>query len=145
MQSKIQEDLKEAQLARDEIKVSTLRMLLSEIHNLEIQKGELQEEDITSVISREVKKRKEASEAFRNGGREEQAQKEEEELKVLQSYLPEQLSDDQLQKIVEEAITEVGASQLSDMGKVIGIVMSKVAGRADGSKVSSLVKDKLNG
>jgi uncharacterized protein len=145
MQNQIQEDLKAAQLAKDEVKVSTLRMLLSEIHNLEIQKGELKEEDITSVISREVKKRKEASEAFRNGNREEQAQKEEAELAILRAYLPEQLSDEELTKLVEDSINEVGASQLSDMGKVIGAVMGKAAGKVDGSRVSSIVREKLNG
>lgn len=143
--NQLQNDLREAQLARDEIKVSTLRLLLSEIKNAEIARGgSLTDTDVVTVTAREVKKRKEAAEGFRKGGREEQALKEEAELKVLQSYLPEMLSNDQLTKIVEESITEVGGSSLADMGKVMGVVMSKVAGRADGGTVSALVKERLS-
>lgn len=154
MLNQIQADLKDAQLAKDEVKVSTLRMLLSEIHNSEIllrqssgqeKGGELSEQDIISVIQREVKKRKEAAEGFRSGGREEAAQKEEAELKVLEGYLPTQLSNEELTKIVAGAITELGATSVSDMGKVIGIVMGKVAGKADGGRVSQLVREKLAG
>ena len=141
---KIQSDLKESQLARDEMKVSTLRLLLSEIKNAEIAKGgELLDSDIISVIQKEIKKRKEASLAFRQGGRDEQAQKEEAESRVLEAYLPLQLSDEALTKIVEDTITELGATSIQDMGKVIGAVMSKVAGQADGGKVSQLVKGRL--
>lgn len=145
MVAKIQENLKQAQLARDEIKVSTLRLLLSEIKNAEISKGsQLLEDELISIVGREVKKRKEAALGFRSGNREEQAQKEETELKILESYLPAQLSNEQLTKIIEEAITEVGANNLADMGKVIGMVMSKVKGQADGGTVSGLVKEKLS-
>lgn len=141
----LQEDLKQAQLARDEIKVSTLRLLLSEIHNVEIQKGGVVSEgDVTSIIQKEVKKRQEAAAGFRQGGREEQAQKEEKELDILKVYLPTQLSNDQLTKIIEESIKEVGASSIQDMGKVMGVVMGKVKGQADGGMVSSLVKERLS-
>jgi uncharacterized protein len=139
----IQKDLSNAQLARDEIKVSTLRLLLSEIKNAEISKGKLNEEDLISVIQKEAKKRKEASQAFRNGNREEQAQKEESELSILQSYLPQSLSTEELTKIVESSINEIGASSLSDMGRVMRVAMRKVSGRAEGGMVSSLVKEKL--
>ncbi len=140
----IQEDLKQAQLARDEIKVSTLRLLLSEINNAKIAKGQqLSDEDLVSVIGKEAKKRKEAAVGFRTGGREEQAAKEESELKILQGYLPAQISDEELTEVVGQAITEVGASSISDMGKVIGLVMSKVKGQAEGGRVSSLVKERL--
>lgn len=143
---KLQQDLKQAQLARDEVKVSTLRLLLSEIKNAEIAKGgKLLDEDIISVVQKEVKKRKEASLAFRQGGREEQAQKEEAESKVLETYLPLQLSDEALTKIVEESIKELGANSLADIGKVIGAVMSKVKGQAGGGTVSALVKERLSG
>lgn len=112
---KISLDLREAQLARDEIKVSTLRLLLSEIKNAEITKGGvLTNEEIVSVIQKEVKKRIEAASSFRTGGREESAQKEEAEQKILLIYLPSQLSNDQLTKIVEESINEIGASSLAD-------------------------------
>jgi len=116
---KIQEDLRNAQLAREEVKISTLRLLLSEIHNLEIQKGgQISDQDIILVIQREVKKRTEAAAGFRQGGREESAQKEEAELKVLQTYLPAQLNNEELTKVVEESINEVGAKSLDDLGKV---------------------------
>ncbi|MEK6808581.1 MAG: GatB/YqeY domain-containing protein [Nanoarchaeota archaeon] len=145
---KIQDDLKQAQLGRDEIRVSTLRLLISEIHNVEIQKGlpagGLSEEEIISVIQREVKKRKEGALGFRQGGREEQAQKEESEQKVLEGYLPKQLSNEELTKIVESSINELGAASIQDMGKVMGVIMSKVAGRADGGIVSALVKERLS-
>src|SRR3989338_6228313 len=143
MLDKIQSDLKQAQLSRDEIKVSTLRLLLSEIKNAEIAKGNnLEDQDIISVIQKEAKKRKEAIVAFRAGGREESAVKEESELKVLENYLPAQISTEELTKIVEESINEQGATSIQDMGKVIGAVMGKVAGRADGGTVSALVKEK---
>lgn len=144
MVDKIQADLKQAQLSRDEIKVSTLRLLLSEIKNSEIAKGNpLSDEDIIAVVQKEIKKRKEAVLAFRSGGREDQAQKEESESRILEGYLPAQLSNEELTKIVETTITEIGANSISDMGKVIGIVMGKAKGQADGGMVAALVKEKL--
>lgn len=144
MEEKLKEDLKQAQLSRDEVKVSTLRLLISEINNARISKGEdLNEEDILGVVRREAKKRKEAAEAFRSGDREEQARKEEAELAILEAYLPAQLSTEELTKLVEDSITELGAKSPSDMGKVIGRVLSKSGGAADGSTVSALVKEKL--
>lgn len=143
---KIQASLKEAQLKKEEIKVSTLRMLLSEIHNAQIAKGqELVDQDLVGIIQKEVKKRKEASSGFRTGGREDSAVKEEKEAEILSAYLPKQLSDSELENIISEVITQTGASQISDMGKVIGLVMSKIAGQAEGGRVSALVKSKLNG
>ena len=146
IQDQLQNDLKNAQLARDEIKVSTLRLLLSEIKNAQIQKGEtlLGDSEIISIIQREVKKRKEAAAGFRLGMREEAALKEEAESKILEAYLPAQLSNEELTKIVVESITEVGASSIQDMGKVIGKVMQRVAGRSDGGTVSAIVKEKLS-
>lgn len=144
MVDRLQEDLRQAQLARDEVKVSTLRLLLSEIKNAEIAKGsEVSKQDVVSIIGREVKKRKEAAVGFRSGGREDQAQKEEAESKILGGYLPTQLSNEELTKLVETTINEVGATSITDMGKVMGVVMSKVAGRADGGVVSALVRERL--
>lgn len=141
----IQSDLKQAQLARDEIVVSTLRMLLAEIHNTQIQKGQdLSDQDVITVLQRETKKRKEAAAGFRLGGREESAQKEEAELKVLQKYLPAEMPHEELTKIVESTINEMGATTISDMGKVMSAVMERVKGQADGGTVSSLVKEKLS-
>lgn len=140
----IQSDLKEAQLQKDEVKVSTLRLLLSELRYAQINKnGELSDAEVVTVIQKELKKRKEAAVGFRQGGREDAAIKEEAEAAILAVYLPTQLSDEELTKIVEEAINETGASSVSDMGKVISQVMSKVAGQAEGARVSSLVKEKL--
>lgn len=142
----LQSDLKQAQLARDEVRVLTLRLLLSEIKNTQIQKGnELSDAEIISVIQKEAKKRRESIESFKNGGRDDLAQKEEAELVLLQTYLPAQLSAEELTKIVEEAITELGVTSKQDMGKVMGIVMNKVAGRADGGLISQLVKERLAG
>ena len=144
MVDEIQNQLKQAQLSRDEVKVSTLRLLLSEIKNAEIAKGQpLLDEDVVSVVQKEVKKRKEAAIGFRSGGREESARKEEAEAKILETFLPAQLSNEELTKIVEDTITEVGASSITDMGKVIGVVMGKVRGKADGGAISALVKSKL--
>ncbi len=142
-------DLKQAQLAHDEIKVSTLRMLLSEIRYVEIQKregvrGELSDEDILTVIGREIKKRKESITTFRQGGREDLAAKEEAEAQILFSYLPAQLSDEELMQIINKVIKETGATQLKDMGKVMSAVMSQIGGRAEGSRVSNFVKEELS-
>lgn len=145
MDNQIKQDLKNAQLSKDEIKVSTLRLLISELTNAKIQKGEeLEDQEIIAVIRKELKKRSEAASAFKQAGRAEQADKEETEAKVLEVYLPAQISDEQLLVLVDEAIKQVGATSISDMGKVIGLVMSKVGQGADGARVSSLIKAKLN-
>lgn len=146
MEEKIKNDLKAAQLARDEVKTSTLRLLISEINNARIQKQtQLSDPDIISVIQKEAKKRKESIEAFKMAGRAESAAKEEAELMVLQGYLPDQISTEELTKIVDATIKEVGANSIADMGRVIGLVMGKVGQAADGGSVSILVKQKLNG
>jgi uncharacterized protein len=145
MEDQIKEDLKKAQLERDELKVSTLRMLLSEIKYSTINKGTDTplEEEILVVLRKELKKRSEAADSFKKGGREEQAQKEEAEAKILEGYLPDQISTEELTKIVEGAINELEAKSIADMGKVIGAVMLKVKGGADGGKVSALVRERL--
>lgn len=151
--------LKQAQLARDEVKVSTLRLLLSEIKNAEIAlrqssgQATISDDQVITVIQKEVKKRKEAAVGFRSGAREESALKEEAEAKVLEAYLPAQMSVEELTKIVEETISEAcqlalvtGSNKpsLQDMGKIIRLVLDKVKGKADGGTVSSIVKTKLS-
>lgn len=142
---KLQADLKQAQLNRDEVRVLTLRLLLSEIKNMQIQKGgELSDADVVLVARKEAKKRRESIESFKSGGRDDLASKEEAELEILNIYLPAQLTQEELTVLVMEAIKELGASSLADMGKIMGIVMGKVAGRADGNIVSQIVKEELS-
>jgi hypothetical protein len=148
LKQKLKEELKHSILARDEIKTSTLRMLLSAITYYEIQKGgagyEATDEDVISVIQKEVKQRKDSIEQFRSGGREELAQKEQQELELLQKYLPKQLSEDEISKIVDEAVRQTGVTSPEDIGKVMGVVMPKIKGKADGAVVSKIVRERLS-
>jgi uncharacterized protein YqeY len=143
MNDQIRQDLKTAMLAKDETAVMTLRMLLSEIKYAEVAGVEISDQAIIGVVQKELKKRKEAAEGFRKGGREESAQKEEAEAKILEKYLPSQLSDQELQSLVVEVIKEVGATSMSDMGKVISQVMAKAGQSAEGSRISALVRQQL--
>ena len=148
MQKKdLQEELKQSMLARNELKTSVLRMLLSAINYQEIQKGgagyEANEVDVMSVVQKEAKQRRDSIEEFTKAGRQELADKEQKELEILQKYLPEQLSEEEIKKLVDEAISQTGASNISDMGKVMGALMPKIKGKADGSLVSKIVKESL--
>lgn len=144
---KLQEELKAAMLARDEVKKSTLRMLISAIGYYEIQKGgagyTATEEDVMAVIQKEAKQRKDAITQYNDGGRPELAEKEEEELKLLQAYLPSQMSEEEIRPLVQEAIKLSGATSLQDIGKVMGVLMPKVKGKADGNLVNKIVKESL--
>src|SRR5260221_10891966 len=134
MEDKLKEDLKQAQLMANELVVATVRLLLSEIKNAQIAKGEaLSDDEIFNVIQKELKKRRESAEAFKKGNRAELAQREEAEAAVLQAYLPTQMSTEELTKIVEQVINELGAKEMKDMGRVIGAVRAKVGSSADGS------------
>ena len=145
MKQNIQEELKAALLQRDELKTGTLRMLLAALVNKEKEKnvGPLTEEQTQDIILSEAKKRREAIEAFKKGGRPEMAEKERKELEILQKYLPEQLSEEEVRKLVQEAIAQTGVSSQKDMGKVMAALMPKVSGKADGSLVRALVKELL--
>ena len=142
--ARIESDLREAMLARDNDRRDALRLILAALRSSEkdIQR-ELSEEEELQVLQRERKKRIEAAEAFRNAGREAQAEKEEGELEVLEEFMPEPLSEAQIEEIVDDAIAENGATSLRDMGRVMADVMPQIAGRADGSAVSQIVKEKL--
>lgn len=151
MEAKLKEDLKKAQLMTNELVVATIRMVLSELTYLRVAKGMknddsavLIDEDVIGVIQKEAKKRRESATAFRQGNREELAEREEAELAVLEQYLPEQMGDEELTKIVVQVITEQGASQMKDMGKVMAAVREKVGSSADGGKISQIVKEKLS-
>ena len=148
IKEKLKNDLTEAIRSRNEIKSGTIRMVLAAIQVEEVAGKEakvLSDADIIKVLSREAKKRKEAVEAFTQGGRLDKAEQEAKEGEVIQSYLPEQLSDDEVKKIVEDAIKESGATTPAQMGQVMKIVQPKVAGKADGGFVSGLVKAALSG
>ena len=140
MNQKIQEAMK----ARDEIRVSTLRLLSSALNYERIAKQhELTDEEELVVIRHEAKKRKEAIEAYEKAKVQEKADREKKELAILEELLPQQMSDLELEKLVDEVLSDIGAKSMSEMGKVIGEVMKKAVGRADGGRVSELVKKKL--
>ncbi|OGD98129.1 glutamyl-tRNA amidotransferase [Candidatus Curtissbacteria bacterium RIFCSPLOWO2_01_FULL_38_11b] len=142
---KINQDLIDAQKSKDTVMVSTLRLLLADVKNAQIEKGsELTDEEIINQIQRGAKKRKESIDAYQKANRSDLVDKETRELGVLQKYLPKQLSQDEIGKIVDEIISETGARSPGDIGKVIGQVMAKLRGRADGSMVSEIVKSKLS-
>jgi len=145
---KLQEELKQSMLARTELKTSVLRMLLSAINYYEIQKGgagyEASEEDVLSVIQKEAKQRRDSIEQFKNAGRQELADKEQKELEMLEVYLPEQMGEEEIKKLVKEAISQTGATSMQDMGKVMGYLTPKTKGKADGSFVSRLVREALS-
>lgn len=140
----INQDLITAQKSKDEIAVSTLRMAISNFHNARIAKGaDLTEEDVIAELIKDGKRHKESIAAFVGANRQELADKEKAELEVLSKYLPEQISEEEIKKAVDDAISEVKPTGPGDMGKVMSAVMSKVGMRADGSVVSSIVKEKL--
>lgn len=143
LRTKLQADLNEALKVKEETRISTLRMLKAAIMKFEVagpQKKEASDEETLHIIGKEVKQRKESIEAFRKGNREDLASKEEAEMKVLQAYLPEQIGEEELKKIIQEAIAQVGAQGKGDFGKVMGALMPRVKGRAEGNLVSNLVK-----
>ncbi|MEK9176392.1 MAG: GatB/YqeY domain-containing protein [Patescibacteria group bacterium] len=145
---KLQEELKQSMLARDELKTSVLRMLLSAINYYEIQKSgagyEATPEDILAVVQKEAKQRRDSIEEFKKAGRQELVDKEQKELDMLQAFLPAQMSEDEVRGIVETTITEVGATSMQDMGKLMGALNGKLKGKADMELVSNLVRQKLS-
>lgn len=144
MIERIEAELKEAMRQRDAVRRSTLRLTLSALRMAEKDLGRpLKDEEELQVLQRERKRRLESVRAFREAGRDEQAAGEEEELRVLEELMPEPLSEDELERIVENAIAETGATSLRDLGRVMADVMPQVAGRADGSVVSQLVRELL--
>lgn len=143
---KIDEDLKAAMKAREELKLSTLRLLKAAASNVAIQKGKaaLEDGEVLDVIAKLLKQREESVAAFTKGNRPEMAEKEQKEAMILKAYLPPGLSDEELRTIVQAAIRESAASGPQAMGAVMKAVMPKVAGRADGSKISQFVKEALS-
>lgn len=144
MLTQLQSDMKDAMRARDKQRRDTIRLIIAEVKKERIAKGsDLEEKDFIALLSREAKKRREAIDGFRKGGREEQAQKEEAELAVIKTYLPEELSEDKVKEMIAGIIAEVGAASPKDMGKVMGKLSGQIKGRFDGKAASGLVRAAL--
>ena len=144
----LRSDLTEAIRSRDELKSGTIRMLLTAITNEEVSGKEartLSEAEIITVLSREAKKRREAAEAFSDGGRHDRADREKLEGELIITYLPAQLSTDAIKQLIADAVAETGASGPAGMGQVMKVISPKIAGKADGGTVSALVKAALTG
>ena len=142
--ARIEDELKSAMRARDQERTDTLRLTLASLRSAEKEvQRPLKEDEELHVLQRERKRRAEAAEAFRGAGREEQAAKEERELGVIEEFMPEPADEEELERIIDDAIAETGATSLRDLGRVMADVMPQVAGRADGSVVSQLVREKL--
>jgi uncharacterized protein YqeY len=142
--ARIESELKGAMRSRDELRTGTLRLTLAALRSAEKELGRpLKDDEELQVLQRERKRRTEAAEAFRGAGRDDQADREEGELAVIEEFMPEPIGEEDLERIVDDAIAETGATSLRDLGRVMADVMPQVAGRADGSTVSQLVREKL--
>jgi uncharacterized protein YqeY len=146
LQDRIESAMRDGMRARDERRTQTLRMAMSAAHNREIELGHaLTDEDYVDILGKQLKQRRESVEAFRSGGREAMAANEEAEAAILAEFLPEPLSEAELEDIVRAAISETGAASPADLGKVMGKVVPQTKGRADGKAVSDLVRRLLAG
>ena len=142
--ARLEQELKQAMVARDQVRRDALRLILSSLRSAEKELHRpLHDDEELQVLQRERKRRLEAAEAYRGAEREEQAAKEEQELAVLEEFMPAPLSEEELEEIIDDVIAEVGATSLRDLGRVMADVMPQVSGRADGSVVSQLVREKL--
>jgi uncharacterized protein len=140
----LEDQIKEAMKARDAERRDALRLIVNALKSSEKElQRPLSDEEELQVLQRERKRRVEAAEAFRSGGHEDRAEAEERELAILEEFMPEPLSEDEIEDIVDDAIAEVGATSMADLGRVMADVMPQIAGRADGSVVSQLVREKL--
>lgn len=139
-------DMKEAMKAKDKVTLGTIRMVKASLQNeaIKLKKDLLSEEEELTVLARELKQRKDSLHEFEEAGRQDLVEKLHEEIKVIQSYMPEPLSDQELEQIVQQTIEEVQAESKKDMGKVMGALMPKIKGRADGGKVNQLVQKYLS-
>ena len=141
----LKQDLKTAMRARDKQRLATIRMLISSFQNAEIEnRGPLSEEQSLALLSREVKRRREAAEAYRNGDRLELAEQEEAEVGIISDYLPKQLSEQEVRDIAQKVIADNPPASPRDMGKIMGRVMPQIKGRYDGKAASALIRDEFN-
>lgn len=146
LQEQISAALKDAMRARDEVKMATLRLVLTAIKEREKEaRSLLEDQEVISVITTQIKQRRESIEQYRKAGREDLAQTEENELQILQGYMPEQVSEEEISNTLDEIIAEVGAVSMKDMGKVMKAAMAKLAGKAEGGAINAMVKAKLSG
>ncbi len=146
IRERLGEDLKVAMRAKAQLRLSTIRMIRSEIQYRDKEHGkETGEEDILKLLQSMVKKREEAAELYTKGGREELATKEREEIRIIQDYLPPQIDDEALRQAIQAAIAETGASSMKEMGKVMGLLTKQLSGRAAASRISQGVKEMLGG
>jgi len=146
IQEKIQTQITDAMRGKDQLRLSVLRMMKSAVKNKEVEKMKpLDEGEVIAVLNSLVKQRKDSVEQFRKGGREELAQKEEAEIKIIEEYLPAAASEDDIRQAIVDAIQETGAGSIKDMGKVMKATLNRLTGKsADGTRVSQMVKDKLS-
>ncbi|WP_448535108.1 GatB/YqeY domain-containing protein [Pseudothermotoga sp.] len=146
LKAKLNQDLKEALKAKDEVKLRTVRMLLAAIKNFEVEKMTLAtDEDILQIMSKEIKKRQEAIEMYEKGGRRDLAQAEKQEIEVIQSYMPKQLSEEEIREIARKVISEMNLKSPKDVGTAMKVIMPQVKGRADGKLVNKIVSELLSG
>lgn len=137
-------DIKGALKAKESLKLNTIRGLISEIKNREIDlRRELGGDEIISIISTQIKKRKEAASLFKKGGRNDLFEQESQEMVILQEYLPEQVSEDELRRRVQEVITELGIAEMKDLGRVMKVIIPEFKGRADNGQIKNLVAECL--
>ena len=142
LKEQIQKDMIEAMKAKEEIRLGALRMLKAEIMKFEVsgsEKKEAKDEDVLQLIGKQIKQRDDAAEQYKKGNRPELAEKEEKEAEILKKYLPAQMSEAEVKKIIEDTIKELGATSKADLGKVMGAIMPKVKGKADGKLINQIV------
>lgn len=148
LKQQLRDELRRSMLAKDVVKTSVLRMLISAIGYYEIQKGgagyEATDEDVLSIVRKEVKQHKDSIEQFSDAGRKDLVDKETKEIIILLGYLPAQMSEEEIEKLVKQTIKKTGAASMADMGKVMGALMPQVKDKADGALVSKIVKEELS-
>ena len=145
LKENLETDLKKSLKEGDKLSLSVVRMLIASIRNEKIkQNAELSDDEVVKLLLREVKTRRQSIEEFKRGNRIDLADKEASEIKIIQKYLPRSLGEEELNSLVDSAIQKLGAKSLSDMGKVMGLIMGETKGRAEGQKVSTLVRQKLS-
>ena len=145
LKNKISQDLKEAMKAKDNKTRDALRLLNSAFKQIEVdERRELSDEDVIKIIQKQIKQREDSIEQYKKANRDDLIEKEQKEIDIYKTYLPKQLNDDELQSEVENIIKETGATSMKDMGKVMGIASKKLAGKADGKRISAIVKSLLS-